>query len=197
MGEYSIQEKLSLWSKEIYENATAHGWHEEKHSSSHYLGLVVTEVAEAIEADRNGRMANSVQMADVMRVQAESETGLCDQWYETWFQLYYNEYIKGSLEEEFADIVIRILDMAYALHGPMDRMGISPWIGHIGRNSSVVENAWYFVKKNLNHDTFSIFDSIDFMFAWADTLDIDLEQHIEWKMKYNKLRPYKHGGKKY
>ena len=26
---------------------------------------------------------------------------------------------------------------------------------------------------------------------------IDLWQHIEWKMKYNELRSYKHGGKKY
>lgn len=27
--------------------------------------------------------------------------------------------------------------------------------------------------------------------------DIDLDTHIKWKMKYNELRPYKHGGKKY
>jgi hypothetical protein len=42
-----------------------------------------------------------------------------------------------------------------------------------------------------------ISDSVSFMFDWAHHLDIDLWQHIEWKTKYNELRPYKHGGKKY
>jgi len=43
-------EKLTKWAKEIYDNAVAYGWHEEKHSPEHYLGLIMTEVAEAVEA---------------------------------------------------------------------------------------------------------------------------------------------------
>ena len=43
----------------------------------------------------------------------------------------------------------------------------------------------------------SISDCVSYMFDWAQHLGSDLGQHIEWKMKYNKLRPYKHGGKKY
>ena len=36
------------------------------------------------------------------------------------------------------------------------------------------------------------------MYAWAESLGIDnLDDHIRWKMKFNELRPYKHGGKKY
>lgn len=48
-------DKLSRLAKEIHDNATANGWHEEKRSPEHYLGLIMTEVAEAVEADRKNR----------------------------------------------------------------------------------------------------------------------------------------------
>ena len=37
------ENKFSKWAKEIFDNATAHGWHEEQHSPEHYLGLKVEE----------------------------------------------------------------------------------------------------------------------------------------------------------
>jgi len=48
-------EKLDRWAKEIHDNATAHGWHEEKHSPEHWLSLVMCEVAEAVETARAHR----------------------------------------------------------------------------------------------------------------------------------------------
>ena len=31
-------------------------------------------------------------------------------------------------------------------------------------------------------------DSIQYVIEWADKLNIDLEEHIKWKMRYNSLR---------
>ena len=39
--------------------------------------------------------------------------------------------------------------------------------------------------------------SVSYIFDWADHMKIDLWKHIELKMRYNEMRPYKHGGKKY
>ena len=190
-------EKLTKWSKEIYDNAVAHGWHEEKHSPEHYLGLIMTEVAEAVEADRKSRYAKTNLMENVMKVQSESEYGLTQQWYDTWFDVYYNEYVKGSVDEEFADIVIRLLDMAYAIHGENVEYIHERFIGtHFHKNLPFIVNAWNFVRYILDFGWIEINDSIRFIYDWAEHLGIDLDKHIEWKMKYNSLREYKHGGKK-
>jgi len=195
---YIDADKLNGLMKEIWETAKAHGWHDESLSPEHYLGLIMTEVAEAVEADRNGKRAKTDLMADVMKIQGESEIGPSPEWYENWFKIYYCEYVKGSIEEEFADIVIRILDMTNELHG--DKM---KWVAcygfgeHFRDNRTFVENAWVFVKEWLNYGRMNITDAISFMYAWADNLGMDLDAHIRWKMKYNEMRPYKHGGKRY
>lgn len=173
-------EKLTKWSKEIYETAVAHGWHEEKHSPEHYLGLVMTEVAEAVEADRKSRRSNAKI--------CYAKGNLFVDWY--------NGNVKNSVEEEFADIVIRLLDMANELYGADNLF----WFGQhslFRDNKSFVEHAWYFVHDVLNSGMMNVTESVFYVYCWAEHLGIDLDQHIEWKMRYNSLREYKHGGKKY
>ena len=176
------ENKFSKWAKEIYDNATAHGWHEEQHSPEHYLGLIMTEVAEAVEADRKDRKSNAkVCYAKGML-----------------FADWYNGNVKNSIEEEFADIVIRLLDMAYALYGESMSWETNPGVIPCPRKYySFVKNAWNLVSLSLDKDPCDICDSIDYVYKWAEILDINLDQHIEWKMKYNTLRAYKHGGKRY
>ena len=195
---YLDPERLAKLQQRIWEIATAHGWHEQPIPTAQYCGLIMTEMAEAIEADRNGKRANTEAMAELMRVQAESEEGLSDHWYDMWYGEYYKMYVKGSIEEEFADVVIRVLDMAQEVHGDRMRwLGYYPWGQVYHEDKSFIENAWYFIREVLNWGTMNISDCVSFMFDWAQDLGIDLWQHIEWKMKYNELRPYKHGGKKY
>ena len=193
-------DKFNDYMDRIWKIATEHGWHEHPLSMEHYCGLIMTEMAEAVEADRNGaKRANTEAMGKLMEEQAASEEGLSAHWYDMWYGEYYKMYVKGSIDEEFADVVIRILDMACERHGHH----LYPWKGyydygdHFRKDKSFVENAWYFLKEVLNFGTMNICDSISYMYAWADYLGIDLDKHIEWKMKYNELRPYKHGGKKY
>ena len=186
---YLDPERLAKLQQRIWEIATAHGWHEQPIPTAQYCGLVMAEMAEAIEADRNGRRADMESFNERMSNLDGSDE--C-------FKEMYKRYIKGSIEEEFADVVIRVLDMAQEVHG--DRMrwqGYYPWGQVYHEDKSFIENAWYFIREVLNWGTMNISDSVSFMFDWAQDLGIDLWQHIEWKMKYNELRPYKHGGKKY
>ena len=186
---YLDPERLAKLQQRIWEIATAHGWHEQPISTEQYCRLIMTEMAEAIEADRNGRRADMESFNERMSNLDGSDE--C-------FKEMYKRYVKGSIEEEFADVVIRVLDMAQEVHGDRMRwLGYYPWGQVYHEDKSFIENAWYFIREILNWGTMNISDSVSFMFDWAQDLGIDLWQHIEWKMKYNELRPYKHGGKKY
>lgn len=187
---YLDPERLSKVQHQIWNIATNHGWHEQPKSPEHWCGLIMTEMAEAVEADRNGRRSEDAEFKRALTFEAINK--------DSYFKACYKEHIKGSIEEEFADVVIRILDMTQEIHG--ERIN---WIGDYPcgevyhEEKSFIENAWCFIRRVLNWGTMNISDSVSFMFDWAHHLDIDLWQHIEWKTKYNELRPYKHGGKKY
>ena len=177
-------EKLKEWAKQIYETACAHGWHEDSKPDKLWMCLVMSEVAEAVEADRkhisvNGNIAGF-----------EKLTGVGHD-----FKTVYKDYVKGSVAEELADVVIRLLDYAYMrwgdkFHWYLDR-------GQVPTSDNFAVNAFTFVKDVLNYGSTNIMDSICYVIEWADQLGIDLVWHIEHKMKYNELRSYKHGGKKY
>ena len=185
--------KLNEWAKSVHKNATAHGWHEEKKSDAHWLCMIMTEVAEAVEADRKGQSANTNKMKDVLKVQREAEGEISSVWYEFWFPTYYKEYIKGSVDEELADIFIRILDYAYEKFG--EKM---VWVTHrvrVYESWSFTDAAYYFVHGVLNSGMMNLSESIEFLYEWARRLGIDLDFHVEMKMKYNETRPFKHGKK--
>ncbi len=180
-------EQLKKWYKEIHKTATEHGWHEEKHSPEHWLCLIISEVGEAVEADRKSYSPNGNLKGFDILIDAGHPFGDV-----------YRDYVKGTVGEEFADIVIRLLDMAYEIHGEkMSWWGYYPCGARFCKDKSFSENVTYFVKDVLNYGTMNIVDSIYYIFEWAEYLEIDLVRHIELKMKYNTLRPYKHGGKKY
>ena len=190
-------EKLNRWAKVIHDNATSHGWHEEKHSPEHWLSLIMCEVAEAIEADRKGGYADTDKMKKEMdKIRAANvyypNTNFCS----AAFSANYNSYIKSSVEEEFADIVIRLLDVSVELYGEFEYLTSYRKIVP-SKKMNLAENLWFFVKNILYYYQPQISESIFFIYDLAEQLDIDLDQHIEWKMKYNESRPYKHGGKKY
>lgn len=188
--DYLDPERLAKLQQRIWDVATAHGWHEQPISTAQYCGLIMTEMAEAVEADRNGRRSEDAEFKRALTFGAINK--------DSYFKACYKDYIKGSIEEEFADVVIRVLDMAQEVHGDRMRwLGYYPWGQVYHEDKSFIENAWYFIREILNWGTMNISDSVSFMFDWAQDLGIDLWQHIEWKMKYNELRPYKHGGKKY
>lgn len=183
--------KLKNWSKEIYDTATEHGWHNEYKPDGQWLALVMSEIGEAVEADRKHKRVSAANENDT----AYAYQRLSEEGYKDMFVYTYDIMVKGTIEEEFADIVIRLLDFAYMKW----KNGIDYSYERMYRHNECgfAEHAWYLCKEVLNSGYMNVADSIGYVMDWADDLGINLEMHIEWKMKYNSLRPYMHGGKKY
>ena len=89
------KEQLQSWARRIHANATAHGWHEEEKPGYHWLGMVMTEVAEAIEADRKGRRFSEEAKEKYLAVTTDSEG-----YHVTVaiMKMAYEDFIKGTVE---------------------------------------------------------------------------------------------------
>jgi NTP pyrophosphatase (non-canonical NTP hydrolase) len=78
--------------------AVAKGWYERPRELPELLMLVVSELSEALEADRNGRHAPRVpeqnSKYDISR-----------------FVNNFDDFVKDTVEDEIADAVIRIADL--------------------------------------------------------------------------------------
>lgn len=118
-------------------NANQKGFWEEGYNLSEKLMLIVSEIAEAQEADRKDHFADlqgfEKHFADLIHEDYE-------QYNDLHFQSAFEQFVKNTFEDEMADTLIRVLDLCCQR-------------------------------------------------------GIDIEEHVRLKMKYNSLRPYKHGKK--
>lgn len=86
----------------IYERNVEKGFYEKEKNIGEMLCLIHSEVSEALEADRNRSYA---MLTEPQRNVLMGCTGSDD------FIKDYKDKVKGSFEEEMADIFIRLLDM--------------------------------------------------------------------------------------
>ena len=174
--------------QEAFETAKAHGWHDEELPDETYLMLIITEIAEAVQADRKDRHT------DVDLFKALLETYADD---DALWKYEFEKHVKNSVEDELADIIIRCLDLA-ALRGiGLDR--VPSYVTSYCIDKSIAKRdfptfAYFLTFKAVNGD---VTDVLARVIAYCKQKDIDIEWFIEQKMKYNKLREYKHGNRKY
>ena len=186
---------LNKLSKEIYENNKAKGFHEEKHSLEHMMCLVISELMEAVEAYRRNSKVDYSYEEDGLAYTIMEDNEFKD-WYEC--------TTKGSVEDELADAVIRLLDTAGALGvsseiNRSEASGVLNYITKWGFNIQSFTESIYSIIRVFILSTFSVGYRIANMIAniefLCEVMDVDLWQHVELKNKYNNLRPYKHGNK--
>ena len=173
--------------EKAHSNAVNHGFWEEKQSNEHCLMLVITEVAELVEADRKGDKAGFGTKLLVKQDLNKGES----------FEDVFVSHIKDTIEDEFADIAIRLFDLAGALGVDFDKMKSCRYFRAFDK-FSFTENAFGLVK-GLSRDVISIEKRVQFGISyiegWAKVLEIDLPWHINMKMQYNENRPTLHGKK--
>lgn len=176
-----------------YKTACEHGFHDEELSNEHCFCLVISELMEAVEADRKGQQFNKDAKETYELIQ---NVKFC--------KIIYDNYIKGSIEEELADAAIRLLDLAgyrditieeftedilYEAAESCDGESFTESIYAISTIPIRCEYEYdYQLEGQLNGMLLAIF-------GLAKHLDIDLLWHIEQKMKYNELCPKMHGKK--
>ena len=163
-----------------HENAVKHGFWERKFSNEHCLCLVFTEVCEAVEADRKGNYADYDGYAKMPNK-----------------QIGFEQFVKNSVEDELADVAIRLADFAGELDIDFTKMQPCRYYRAFGK-FSFTENA-FALCKGLSRDSISIEKRIqfgmDYVFNWAHNRGIDLSAYIDAKMRYNIMRPIRHGKK--
>ena len=190
-----MNKDLNKLSKEIYEANKAKGFHEETYSHEHMLCLVISELMEAVEADRKNRKADLKTFEEFMG-------GVKDKHYDTMYAKCFKEFIKDTVEEELSDAVIRLFDTVGALG--LSLYSFSKDSCDYGTTKNVFENCLFtesifiIIKRLLNSPlslNLVISSTIFYVENLYEVMGIDLWKHVELKLKYNSLRPYKHGKK--
>ena len=69
--------QINEWVKRAYDNAVKHGWHEEEKSNAHWLMMVCTEVAEAVQADRKGNYMDDLDKEGLKTVLPTTMVAVC------------------------------------------------------------------------------------------------------------------------
>lgn len=175
-----------------YKTACEHGFHDEELSNEHCLCLVISELMEAVEAHRKGRRVRINERETYELIQRKK------------FYMYaFDNYIKGSVEEELADAVIRLLDLAGLrnIHLELITKDIGASIDEIAeyyKDDTFTEAIYYIstlpvIYTGLRGYNTAINQTILSIFGLAKHLNIDLLWFIEQKMRYNELRENKHG----
>lgn len=116
---------INQLSIQIFENNKAKGFYDTDRNIGEMLCLIHSEVSEALECDRKNK---TISHSPEYVAEQEGEK----------FKDCFERFIKDTFEDELADIMIRVMDLA----------------------------------------------------AYKE---IDLEKHIALKMRYNAMRPHKHG----
>ena len=184
----ALKEKAHTW-------AVEHGFYEEVKPDAFYLGLVMSEAGEAINADRKGKRANVVRFSEDMELGHP-------------FKESFEKHIKDSVEDEIADIVIRLLDFSglkgyTLLISEYSALPSTVIVNQFARNglSGTLFALIGALSDSLGDDTTEenvcIVINIFFdCFKKITGRDYDLLWFVEQKMRYNDLRP-RLNGKKY
>ena len=172
---------------EAYSIAKANGWHEEEHSDEHWFMLVITEIAEAVQADRKNLHA------DVEAFKKYEHT--LD------FKENFERQIKNTVEDELSDVVIRCLDLAGLRKFDLEEEveALMEMVESIKEGSGFIDLCYALsgistCDDSTEQKTIAI---IAFVLKYCELTGIDLDFFIRTKMNYNRLRGYKHGGKRY
>lgn len=189
-------EELNALKERAHKTAVEHGFCEEGKSDAYYLGLVMSEMGEAINADRKGWHARPDFFTE----------DITDGYP---FRDAFMRYIMDSLEDKIANIVIRLLDFAgmkgYKLQNAKEESETSSSViiemfaenglpGTLFHLNGVLSDA---LDENITDAAVSmIIYVISDCFKKMTGSDKDLWWFVERKIGYNEVRP-KLNGKKY
>jgi NTP pyrophosphatase (non-canonical NTP hydrolase) len=181
---------LSIFVAASYKTACDHGFHDKELSDDHYLCLIVSEMMEAVEADRKSKRAQR-SMFEREAYTNQPEGKEADHW-----KFCFEQFIKDTVEDEFADVLIRIFDLIGTKYATEDLDFTGDSVTY-SSGKTFTEKAAYFARRVLwsNGAMCQLVDCIRYIETWSHALGFDIIWHIENKMRYNAMRQTRHGKK--
>ena len=172
---------LNAYRDQAYNTALQHGFHDEPHRDEHWKCLIISELMEAVEADRKGYRADWEAF--------EKYEGRIS------FTENFERHIKDTVEDELSDACIRIFDLAG--YKDIDLEFESERTPVIDQKGAFTEKIYNIVHVLVGCEPLNRCLMLTLMriFLLAEAMGIDIEQHIQLKMEYNASRSYKHGKK--
>ena len=186
---------LNRYAKDCHQRAVAKGFWDETHSVGHYLMLVVSELSEAVEADRLGKWAklDHDTIDTLQRIEGAP------------YAQEFLRLVKDTVEDEIADAVIRLLDLLGCLLKGVDltqeELNMVPAAYDNDTPPNMLTDALFVVVSGSIYgiskykEFISVLSPIKSLEQLCDHLGIDLMTHIDLKIKYNATRPALHGKK--
>ncbi len=172
--------------------AVANGWWEQPRSEDHCMGLVVTEIAEAIEWYRDFK-GNADEVFKPYRYDPDADCDIlestCPHMYIDAKPDYWRVWKPTGIPSEFADICIRICDW----------LGHSSSVGHLPRKqvqrfgADFIADMFAVTSTVCIYSPHTVLDTVEIV---AEAYNIDLAAAIETKLAYNATRGHRHGGKR-
>lgn len=179
--------------KEQHERMKAKGFHDRDVSLPEIFGLIISEMCEAMEAERKGRLSLNEKYDFVLTRQTPEG-----------FTSSFKEYIKDTVSDELADVFIRCMDAV----GKYNKEGndvvlfnhcIKERVNQMKDSPNTFAYYVYILSSwsTINEKTCcqNLMVMMELCAAIAIIHNIDLGKAIEAKILYNETRGYKHGKK--
>ncbi len=173
--------------QEVHQENKVKGFYDVEPSKDMSLLLIVSELVEMVEADRKDLHADMVNFNELIYVHGTDNQ-----------KLFFRDFIKDSIEDEAADVIIRILDYAgwqnIDIDSVVDFEDFRERLPKEEIKASEIFKLINIIEKCTDNSNVSwLFGSC--MLYFVDVLHIDIWKHVELKRKYNKLRPIRNGKK--
>lgn len=195
-------EKVKKLRREAHLHAVESGFCKSDLSLEHSLCLVISELMEAVEADRIGKHCKPSFLDETFKSIEEVKR----------FESRFLAYVKDTVEDELADVAIRIFSIegTYGINGQgieleqkSDMLDgtfteivfrLVRMIIDISRLNDIDEVTMFGTRIKLVNMPVHVLNSVFIcLLSLANKLNFDLIKHIEVKMRYNSMRPHMHG----
>lgn len=167
-----IPEQLQKWAETQYVINIEKGWHKPQYDVNHYLCLIMTEVAEVVDADRKQRHA-SHEICLLEGIENDDE-----------FASLYEKHIKGTIDEELADVCLRTIELGYKFYG--SKMQWNTANDDYASSHTVTQTALAYVRDYLGDGKpKNLAASVSMLYGWADIMDVELNLNVTLKLRFN------------
>lgn len=188
----NIIEQLKQLQPQIFETNVSKGfWKKESdENKGERAMLIITELSEAVEAHRKGKIADAIHFKGALEADDIKEEDMS-----YYVDMCFKQFIKDSIEDEMADVVIRALDYCSGFDLPiMEREFRKNSTGNFAEDIlALTELCAKAHRGNTPGKDWGCF--LTAVIEFCKWYNIDLYQHVQWKLHWNKTRPQQHGKK--